>query len=155
MATKITGLTKLNRKLKLLPRIAQDLIRKAMERSAEEICDMMRNLVPVDDMVLHDSIGWTWGKAPPGSITIASVDSVVGDDTTITIYAGNKEAYYARWVEFGTTRFTNKGMFAGTSNPGQGKQPFFYVSWRAKKKGTKRRIRSAVTRAAKKAAAGY
>ncbi|PQZ50611.1 hypothetical protein CQ052_15345 [Ochrobactrum sp. MYb15] len=154
MATKITGLTSLNRKLKLLPKIAQDMIKKAMERSAEEVCDMMRNLVPVDDMVLHDSIGWTWGKAPPGSITIASVDSVVGDDTTITIYAGNKEAYYARWIEFGTVGFANKGMFPGTKNPGQGKQPFFYVTWRAKDKETKRRIRRAITKAAKTVAAG-
>ena len=62
--TKIQGLDRLNRKLAKLPAVAKQMIRQAMEAKANEIVAMMKNLVPVDDGTLRDSIGWTWGKAP-------------------------------------------------------------------------------------------
>ncbi|MCX2696717.1 HK97 gp10 family phage protein [Ochrobactrum chromiisoli] len=154
IGARILGLAKLEQKFKRLPKVARDMVRSAMEQGAEDICDMMRNRVAVDDMTLYESIGWTWGKAPKGSMVIATVEASLAADWTITIYAGNKEAYYARWIEFGTQGFANKGMFPGTKNPGQGKQPFFYVSWRAKRKEVNRRIRRAITKAAKTVAAG-
>lgn len=125
-----------------------------MEAKADEIVAMMKSLVPVDDGVLRDSIGWTWGKAPKGALVIASVQSTGEDGMTITIYAGNSEAYYARWVEFGTARHVNGGKFAGSQHPGTTAQPFFYVSWRANKRRTVRAIRKATRDAAKKVAAG-
>jgi len=151
---KILGLANLERKFKRLPRVARDMVRAAMEQSADDIVDMMKRRVADDDGTLRDSIGWTWGKAPKGSMVIATVEASLAADWTITIYAGNKEAYYARWIEFGTRGFENSGMFPGTKNPGQGKQPFFFVTWRAKEKEARRRIRRAVTKAAKTVAAG-
>jgi HK97 gp10 family phage protein len=112
-----------------------------MEQSATEIVAMMKNLVAVDDGDLRDSIGWTWGKAPKGALTIATITGAgSASDLLLTIYAGNEKAYYARWVEFGT---------ASSSA-----QPFFYVSYRALKKRTKSRITRATNKAAKQVAAG-
>ncbi len=152
--TKIQGLDRLNRKLAKLPAVAKQMIRQAMEAKANEIVAMMKNLVPVDDGILRDSIGWTWGKAPKGSLTLASVQTTGDSDMTLTIYAGNKEAFYARWVEFGTARHENGGLFAGSIHPGTTAQPFFFVSWRANKRRTVRAVRKASRDAAKKVAAG-
>lgn len=152
--TKILNLNRLNRKLAKLPAVARQMIRKAMEAKANEIVALMKNLVPVDDGTLRDSIGWTWGKAPKGSLTIASVQATGDSDMTLTIYAGNKEAFYARWVEFGTARHENGGLFAGSIHPGTTAQPFFFVSWRANKRRTVRAIRKASRDSAKKVAAG-
>lgn len=152
--TKIQGLDRLNRKLAKLPAVAKQMIRQAMEAKANEIVAMMKNLVPVDDGTLRDSIGWTWGKAPKGSLTLASVKATGDSDMTLTIYAGNKEAFYARWVEFGTARHENGGLFAGSIHPGTTAQPFFFVSWRANKRRTVRAIRKASRDSAKKVAAG-
>lgn len=152
--TKIQGLDRLKRKLAKLPAVAKQMIRQAMEAKASEIVAMMKNLVPVDDGTLRDSIGWTWGKAPKGSLTLASVQATGDGDMTLTIYAGNKEAFYARWVEFGTARHENGGLFAGSIHPGTTAQPFFFVSWRANKRRTVRAVRKASRDAAKKVAAG-
>jgi HK97 gp10 family phage protein len=152
--TKIQGLDRLNKKLAKLPAVAKQMIRQAMEAKANEIVAMMKNLVPVDDGTLRDSIGWTWGKAPKGSLTIASVQATGDSDMTLTIYAGNKEAYYSRFVEFGTARHENGGLFAGSIHPGTTAQPFFFVSYRANKRRTVRAVRKASRDAAKKVAAG-
>ncbi|TWB20044.1 HK97 gp10 family phage protein [Rhizobium sp. ERR 1071] len=144
--TRITNLDRLNRKLKQLPAIAREMIRAEMAKAADEIVGMMKRLapvlaVPVKDRrsgALRDSIGWTWGSAPKGSAVVATVASKSGD-MAITIYAGNAEAYYARWVEFGTQKMRA--------------QPYFYVSWRANKRRTVRRLGKAVRDAAKKVAA--
>lgn len=152
--TKIQGLDRLKRKLAKLPQVAKQMIRQQMEKTADEIVAMMMNLVAVDDGKLRDSIGWTWGKAPKGSISLASVKSTGADGLTLTIYAGNSEAYYARWVEFGTARHENGGRFAGSDHPGTTAQPFFYVSWRANKRRAVRAVSKATRDAAKKVAAG-
>ncbi|MGA6113360.1 HK97-gp10 family putative phage morphogenesis protein [Agrobacterium radiobacter] len=152
--TRILNLDRLNRKLAKLPAVAKQMIRQAMEAKANEIVAMMKNLVPVDDGTLRDSIGWTWGKAPKGSLTLASVQATGDNGMTLTIYAGNKEAFYARWVEFGTARHENGGLFAGSIHPGTTAQPFFFVSWRANKRRTVRAIRKASRDSAKKVAAG-
>ena len=152
--TKILNLARLHRKLKRLPQLAKQHIQAEMEKVADNIVAMMKSLVAVDDGDLRDSIGWTWGKAPKGSMVISTVKASLGGDLALTIYAGNAEAYYARWVEFGTASHPNKGKFTGTTNPGTSAQPFFYVSWRANKKGAVRAVRKASRDAAKKVAAG-
>ncbi len=129
------------RKLRRLPVIARKMIRKAIAESADEMVALMKSLVPKDTMVLHDSIGWTWGKPPPGTITLAEVVST--DETlTATIFAGSaldraerKGAFYARWVEHGTVQ--------------RGAQPYFFVSYRALRARTKRKISRSITKSVK------
>ncbi len=152
----IIGLAKLQRKLDRLPKVAKDQIRTKMAEAADEIVAMMKSLVPVlkePDArrragALRDSIGWTWGKAPKGSMVVATLKGAgVGGDLTITVFAGSRDksrgpddAYYVAWVEFGT-----KKMKA---------QPFFYVSWRANRKPAARKVRKAVRDAARQVARG-
>lgn len=112
-----------------------------MEKAAEDIVGMMKGLVPVRDGDLRDSIGWTWGAPPRGSIVVSTLKGAgFGGDLTITIYAGSADAYYARWQEFGTSKMKA--------------QPYFFVSWRANRRSTRRKISTAVRKAAKKVAAG-
>lgn len=137
MKAKVLNVQRLNRKLAALPDVAKAEIRPALEKSAQEIVTLAKSLVPVDQGDLRDSIGWTWGSAPKGSIKIGAA---VSGDLTVTIFAGNSEAFYARWVEFGT-----QNMRA---------QPYFYPAYRALRKRSKSRIKRAGTKAAKKVAAG-
>lgn len=165
-ATRIIGLAKLHQKLKRMPDLAKAQIRRAMELGADEIVAMAKSLAPDGDTGrLKDSIGWTWGKAPRGSLTLGKVaESNLGGELTITIYAGNDEAFYARWVEFGTRPHAvgqgsdisvgKGGKQSGAMHPGSAARPFFYPSYRANKKRTVSRIRRAVNNAAKEAAAG-
>lgn len=142
MATyaKVIGRPKLRKKLEALVAVGRDEIRRAMETSADEIVALAKSLAPVDKGDLKDSIGWTWGKAPKGAMTLGKVQSDgVDSEFTITIYAGNSKAYYARWVEFGTQKM--------------GAQPYFYPSYRALRRRSKSRVTRAVTKAIKKVAA--
>nr|WP_312970742.1 HK97-gp10 family putative phage morphogenesis protein [Brucella intermedia] len=142
MATyaKVIGRPKLRKKLEALVAVGRDEIRRAMEKSADEIVALAKSLAPVDKGELKDSIGWTWGKAPKGAMTLGKVQSDgVDSEFTITIYAGNSKAYYARWVEFGTQKMAA--------------QPYFYPSYRALRRRSKSRVTRAVTKAIKKVAA--
>ncbi|MBA8851193.1 HK97 gp10 family phage protein [Ochrobactrum intermedium] len=152
MAVKIKGLDRLQIKLKKFPEVAETLVKAAMEQGAQDIVNMMQNLVPVDDGELMESIGWTWGQAPKYSQRIGSVKSNDGK-LTITIYAGNSKVRYAHLVEFGSAPHVNGGMYPGTFNPGAKAQPFFYVSWRAKRRSARARVSRAITKAAKQIAA--
>jgi len=153
MTATIRGLKRLQAKLDRLPVKVKTRIREAMEKGADEIVTMAKSLVADDSGALRDSIGWTYGRAPKGAMTIGKVESS-GGDLTITIYAGNEEAFYARWIEFGTSAHTAGGKFTGAKIPAQPARPFFYVSFRANRKRVKSRITRAINKAAKEVAAG-
>lgn len=152
MTVKILNADRFRRKLRALPPIAERRIRAAMEQSADQTVQLMKALAPVDDGDLQMSISWTWGDAPEGSLKIGQIKSREGN-LRITIYAGGGEAYYARFVEFGTSPFISGGKFAGAANPGVKAQPFFYVGFRATRRSAKSRISRAITAAAKEVAA--
>lgn len=106
-----------------------------MEEGAVEVVAEMKRLAPVDSGALRDSIGWTWGDVPAGTFTIADIRSGKNKGEQyatlrIKIYAGSKQAFYARWQEFGTK-----------DRPAQ---PFFHVTWRKQKAKFRNRIRAAV-----------
>lgn len=152
---KILNLARLERKIRRLPDAAKAEIKAAMEAGAEDIVALARSLAPEEDGDLRKSIGWTWGTAPRGSISLGQlIGSALGKELTITVYAGDDTAFYARWVEFGTKPHENEGRFAGTKHPGTAAHPFFYPSYRANKKGVKARIRRAARAAGRKVAAG-
>lgn len=137
-----------------------------MESGAEDIVNTARNLVPVDELTLYESIGWTWGNAPKGSIVLGRTSRRPGDGLRITIYAGNNEAFYARWVEFGTQAHnvaSGGGTVAGKKSlasggglghPGARAQPFFFPAYRANRRRVRSKIARATNAAAKKFAVG-
>jgi len=144
----VKGITDLNKKVAAIPKRVEVKARAAMEKGADELVDMMKRFVPVDDGDLRDSIGWTWGAAPKGSVVLAE-SGADSRGLKITIYAGNEKAYYARWVEFGTAPHVNGGQFPGTQNPGSRAQPFFFPSWRALRKRIRARVRRETAKAFK------
>lgn len=135
----VEGLDRLKRKLTVsIPGHVRERTRKAMEQGADEIVAMAKNLVPVDTGALRDSIGWTWGDAPEGAMVLASSRRVGGERITIFAGARNKslgdrDAFYARWVEFGTQKAYPR--------------PFFFPSYRT----LKRRVKGRITREMRKA----
>lgn len=151
MATKVLGLDRLRRKLQKFPAAVKAEISAAMEQSAVEIVSLAKSLAQSDRV--RDSIGWTWGDAPTGSIAIGGVSGPSGN-LKITIYAGGDDAFMARWEEFGTAPHINGGRFAGSQHPGTPARPYFYVSYRANRKRAKGRITRAINKAAKRVAAG-
>lgn len=149
----ISGLDRLQRKLQVtIPNAVVVRVKEALARSADEVVAAMRSLVPVESGDLRDSIAWTWGDAPKGTIAIAS-KKAKGSDLRITIYAGGGEAYYGRFVEFGTNPHTNGGLFAGARHPGTAAKPFFYPGWRMSKKAVKSRVSRSIKKAIKEGVA--
>lgn len=146
MPSRGRGVRELKRKLELMPQAIKEEMRKAMALGADEVVALAKNLVPVDQGDLRDSIGWTWGDPPKGSIILGNIkrsgkaQARKDAGLLITIYAGNDQAYYARWVEFGTVHMTA--------------QPFFYPSWRAVRKRVKSRVTRSTNKAIKQVAAG-
>ena len=126
---------RLRARLAKIPDIAREAAAAAMEEGAKEIVDAMKMAAPVDSGDLRDSIGWTWGEVPAGSFMIDEIRSGKnkGDQYAtlrIKIYAGSREAFYARFQEFGTR-----------SQPAQ---PFFFVTYKRLKAKFRRRIRSRI-----------
>jgi HK97 gp10 family phage protein len=103
-----------------------------MEKSAQEIVALAKHLCPVDSGDLRDSIGWTWGDAPAGSMVLASTG---GAALRITIYAGDSDAFYARWLEFGTVKMAA--------------HPYFFPAYRTLRKRVKGRTKRAINKAVK------
>lgn len=155
MASRIKGADQLKRKLRDLPKSARDELAKAMERSAREIVALAKSLAPKDSGALRDSIGWVWGRnIPKGAMSLGTVGADDGKGLVITIYAGNDEAFYARWVEFGSAPHINGGIFAGTQHPGTAAQPFFYPAYRTFRGRAQRRNSRALGKAIKIVAQG-
>ena len=131
---------RLRARLAKIPDIAREAAASAMEECAAEIVAEMKLLVPVDSGDLRDSIGWTWGDIPAGSFMIDEIRSGknAGQQYAtlrIKIYAGSREAFYARFIEFGT----KTGVRA---------QPFFFAAY--KKWGGKAKFRARVRAAIRK-----
>ena len=131
---------RLRARLAKIPDIAREAAASAMEECAAEIVAEMKTLAPVDSGDLRDSIGWTWGDIPAGSFMIDEIRSGknAGQQYAtlrIKIYAGSREAFYARFIEFGT----KTGVRA---------QPFFFAAY--KKWGGKAKFRARVRAAIRK-----
>lgn len=150
----VKGVRELEKKLTVeFPKLVEQRVREAMAKAADQVVAQMKQRAPVyvgDDLVrsdkrhkgqpvipgaLRDSIAWTWGEAPKGTVALGSVQTGLNREgaTKLTIYAGNREAFYARWVEFGTRKWAGN--------------PFFFSTWR----NNKRKVKGQLTRAIRKA----
>lgn len=148
-----TGKEKLARKFAMLPDAFERVVSAEMGAVADQIVGMMKRLVPVDQGDLRDSIGWTFGEPPKGSIVVFKSRPVRGLNMRLSIFAGNDKAFYARWVEFGTQGHLQGGQFKGTQHPGTAAHPFFYPAYRFHKKKIKGKVSRALNKEAKRIAA--
>ena len=152
-------------KLKQIPDVAVEAARRAMEEGADEIVAAIKAAVPAKSGELRDSIGWTWGDLPAGSFMIDEIRTGGnrGDQYAtlrLKIYAGNKDAFYARFIEFGTAphSLTLNASVArglrqdqGPLHPGSLARPFFFPTWKRMKARYRRNIRTRVRAAIRKA----
>lgn len=151
------NLDKFRSRLKALPAPAKAAARSAMVKHADKVVRMMKAQVPVDTGALRDSIGWTWGAAPGGSLSVGTISAESG--MVITIYAGSDRtkrsqsrasgsrardlkrqgefmADVARYIEFGVQ--------------GKPAQPYFYPILRSTNKDFRGRVNGAAIREMKK-----
>lgn len=136
--TQLKGEREFRRRLRSIPDKVRAEVVAAMEGASERVVRDMKALAPKgSSLELVNSIGWTWGEAPRGSITVGKMKGGKGyDRLQITIYAGGDEAFYARFQEFGTVRMPAN--------------PFFFPAWRANRRGVRSRITRAVKRGFRK-----
>jgi len=183
----VKGLKRLERQLAALPNSVRVAVADALEKQAAELAEAIRRAVPVDTGDLRQSVGWTQGLPThigmknTGAMRLTVKDlggrgqALNAAGLLYTVYAGDDEAFYARFVEFGTAGGVKRSvtllpggrkLFSGTRTPSKGEkqhkegrlsyrthpgtqaQPFFYPTVRARKK----QMKAAVARAGRKAA---
>lgn len=136
----VKGLAAFQRKMtRTIPRAVRRNLRTTMAVYAGRLVSTMEAFVPEDEGDLKNSIAWTWGEAPLGSLVIATVGDR-GSDLRITVYAGDESTVVtnksggrfqnARIQEFGTMEVPAS--------------PYFYVSWRLRKRSIKTGLRKTV-----------
>ena len=129
-------------------------MREALEKSAQEIIAMQKRLAPVDDGDLRNSIGYTFGfyQAENSNVRGVTAGGGADPDLSVTLHAGDAKAFYAAFVEFGTSGpYTVGGKFAGAQHPGITAQPYFFPAYRALRKRAKSRLTRAMKRGIKEA----
>ncbi len=153
---KIQNRDRLLKRLRAIQGKPRQAMRKALEQSAQEIVAAQKQLVPKRSGALERSIGYSFGGYTPDNSNVrgVSVGKAGDQDLTVVIHAGDKDAYYAAWVEFGTAAHEADGKFEGAQNPGTPARPYFYPPYRALRKRTKSRISRAASKALKDAARG-
>lgn len=132
--TQVQGLAELERRWSKIPALVRQAAREAMEDVAQGIVTDMKRAAPRGaTSSLVNSIGWTWGEAPAGAMTVGTVGGREYGSMRITIYAGGGKAFYARYLEFGTSK-----MVA---------HPFFYPVWRTRRRSARSRITRRINKA--------
>jgi hypothetical protein len=142
----VQGLAEFNRRWGAIPAKVRASVQEAMERYAEQIVGEMDARKPLQEI----EIGWTWGGAPAGAVTLGKVATESERSLRITIYAtaateGGSFPSVARWFEFGTAERVQKTTGRGTGRIAA--QPYFFPTWRARRT----RVRGGITRAMNKA----
>src|SRR5690606_41796676 len=102
----VQGLDRLKRKMRVtIPQKVRTNTEEALKRAARAITDTMEGFAPQDTGKLKGSIGWTMGEPPGGSLS-SRRNEIDPGSIVATIYAGDSEAFYARWVAVGTQKMT-------------------------------------------------
>lgn len=125
-------LERLRRRLEAIPTGIKEAVQPALLRSGEELSARMKQLAPVDEGDLRDSIAVTPAgqrtpsySQPGGSMTVP--------ENAVAVTVGNEDVRYAHLQEYGTV-----------NNPAQ---PFFWPSYRLLKKRMGNRIKRAISKA--------
>lgn len=150
---KIIGKERLARKLKKLPLIVKEDVRRAMEECAQEIVALMKSLAGFKDGNLRRSIGWRWGRAPKGFRSVGKIKANMDERLFITIFAGGSlTTKPIRNTEKGNAPFYDYAFAQEFGTQDMKKNPFFYVSWKKKRKALRPRIRKKVRTSVRKVA---
>ncbi|MBU3262065.1 hypothetical protein KPG71_18750 [Roseovarius sp. PS-C2] len=149
----VQGVAKFRRKFREAPKIIHERLARGLERIGDEVVAEIDLLNPLPETI---KIGWTWGDAPRGSVTLGSVGKQGYETLKITIFATAATSEYpagfpavAAWFEFGTNLRVQKttGREVGRITA----QPYFWPTIRANKKSIRSRLQGILRRAIKKA----
>ncbi|MGH6979039.1 MAG: HK97 gp10 family phage protein [Brevundimonas sp.] len=124
--------------LRSLPRKVRKATTTALDQSAEELTQIIKRAVPVDEGDLRDSIRWKRGKGAVTSRGQVVQEAGLDPDLTVRVIEGDEKTGYVYPVEFGAA-----------DRPAQ---PHFYPSWRANRKRLARKIKAAQRKAIREAA---
>ena len=133
----VEGVAALRRKLtKKVPEALREQIKKDLEKWADEVVQMAKGLAPKKEHKLVNSIGWTWGEAPAGSITIGTFRGNQFGTMRVTIYAGDQTTMVTnkRGHKFQNAWLQEVGTRAMQSTP------YFFPAYRSLKKRGKARL---------------
>ena len=168
MGAKIKNLDAYMARLAKIAPAAKQAVGAALQTNAQELSSAIARACD-DDPRLSESVGYTAGQAPKGTLGAGDDTSaaLAAEGLSYTVYAGAglKVPAAATWREFGTAPHAEdaKGkvmVFDGrdgeaftphVDNPGEKAQPFFYPTYRAYKKRLNGRASRAGSAAIKKA----
>lgn len=87
-------------------------IREELHRSAEDMASIARATAPRDSGALANSIRVQEGAYRPDNPNVRGVSSdVQGGGLSVTVSAGDEEAFYAAFQEFGTEKMDANPFF--------------------------------------------
>lgn len=129
-------------RIRAIPKAIKTNLQTDLRKQAIELVAAQKRAAPVKTGRLRDNIKWKWGTADGKRGRTAN-------EYTITVYVDDDAsgAFYALSVEFGSAPHDNKGRFAGTKHPGTEPQPFFYPTYRARKRRIKATIKRGIRNA--------
>lgn len=144
---KVENADRLKRRLAAMRDAPRRRISEAIWGGAGELAEAIR--ANAHGERLKASVGRAWGNAPTDAGLAtgeqSEARSIKGDrGLAATVYAGSREAFWARWEEFGTRPHPNKGLFEGTDHPGTAARPFFFPTFRLRRKALLSRISRAM-----------
>lgn len=138
----VQGLSEFNRRWSAIPKLVRQAAIETLEMNAEELVAAMQSVLPLDEIM----VAWTWGKPPKGAMTLGKVGTS-DRGLIITVYA-RADDFNPAWFEFGTgPRFTKLGKYTGQIPA----SPFFWPTYRAKKRRLKSRMSRNITKAVRNA----
>lgn len=127
-------------------------VRPALIQGADDLADVARALVAIEEGDLKASITVT----PPGGMTPAYAEGggrrLAGENQAL-VTAGNTDTRHGHLIEFGTDPHVNGGQFSGSQHPGTEAAPFLHPAARLTSARTRRRIARAIGQAVRKAGA--
>ena len=123
---------------------------KQMEIEAEQLVDHMQAAAPVYSGpethrsdgtpiikgALRASITWHWTGNADRQFQSRGTGQFRRNSLRLVVVAGGDQAFYVRWVEFGTPKWAGN--------------PFFYVTYRNNRRGMQSRITRAITASIKR-----
>ncbi len=125
-------IARLQRRIEAIPNEVRKAVQPALERSGEELADMMRTLAPEDEGDLKESIAVTLPgqSTPPYS---QPGGARVAGELEVLVTAGDEDTRYPHLQEYGTGNHEA--------------QPFFWPAVRLLQKRLKNRTKRAVAKA--------
>lgn len=148
--TKWANKDKVLRRFRKLPAIVQKELRADFEKGAAALTKDMKRRAPKKSGALRATTLWRWGSSKKVKYAFGATGQ--SDGLSIVVSSGGQangfDVRYAHLVEFGSAPHPQGGRFKGTMHPGTPANPFFFVTYRAKRRslrnGRRRAFRKAI-----------